>query len=232
MRRRAIAAAVALAAAACAGAPRARPLRLAPSSALAEVVAALPPPPEPHSDEAKADLAIVLWMQRTRDGASVERARDDVGLGLHAFASALGDASSPRPRTAALLERAHAAATEPLRAAKARFGRPRPYAADARVHPGAEREESPSYPSGHATRGVLVARVLAELAPAPAQRRALLEAGRQKGYDRVLCGVHYPSDVIAGQRLGDAIADVILADASFRAELDAARAAEWPAARP
>ena len=162
----------------------------------------------------------------------MERARHDVGLGLDAFAPALGDGFSParHPRTAALVERAHAAATAPLRAAKARFARVRPYDADERVQPAAAREDTPSYPSGHATRGVLVARVLAALAPA--RRDALLELGRQVGYDRVIAGVHYPSDVLAGQQLGDAIADALLATPAFRADLEAARAAEWsPQAR-
>jgi acid phosphatase (class A) len=90
-----------------------------------------------------------------------------------------------------------------------------------------EREESFSYPSGHATRGVLAARVLAELAPA--RRAELLRLGEQVGYDRVVGGVHYPSDVLAGQRLGAALADELLARPELAAELAAVRAAEWTA---
>jgi acid phosphatase (class A) len=184
-------------------------------------------PPAAGSDDAKADLAIVLWLQRTRHRCDVERARRDLGLGLDAFAPALGGGFDParHPRTAALLDRAHASATGPIRAVKARFGRPRPYEADPRVEPAVPREDTPSYPSSHATRGVLVARVLAALAPA--RQEALLEAGLRAGFDRVLGGVHYPSDVLAGQRLGDMLASALLRDPAFIREIEAVRAAEW-----
>jgi membrane-associated phospholipid phosphatase len=42
----------------------------------------------------------------------------------------------------------------------------------------------------------------------------------------VIAGVHYPRDVAAGQRLGEALARRLLADPGFRAALEAARA-EW-----
>jgi acid phosphatase (class A) len=231
MRRLALALALLAAAPSCAGAgAERRPAAAAPSLDLAAVAAALPPPPAPGSDDAKADIAIVLWLQRTRSVADEERARRDVGLGLAAFAPALGDgfASASHPRTAALIDRAHAAATAPIRGAKARFGRVRPYDADRRVEP-LDREDTPSYPSSHATRGLLVARILGELSVGRAG--ALLDAGRRVGHDRVLAGVHYPTDVLAGQRLGDALADALLADRAFRAELEAVRAAEWSARR-
>ena len=226
MRRLApLAAALALCAA-CAGAAaaagpgaRARPL---------VALDALSPPPAAGSDESKADLAIVLWEQRTRSQEDVERSRREVGLGLEAFAGALGPGfdAPAHPRTAALLDRAHAAATPIVGDAKARWRRPRPSDADPRVHSAVEREDTFSYPSSHGVRGVLIARILAELAPS--RWEALLAAGRRVGWDRVTAGAHYPSDVVGGQQLGEAIAAALLADPSFRAELEAARV-EWPA---
>ncbi|HEX9290473.1 MAG TPA: phosphatase PAP2 family protein, partial [Anaeromyxobacteraceae bacterium] len=112
---------------------------------------------------------------------------------------------------------------------KERFARPRPYDADVRVAPAVAREPSFAFPSGHAVRGVLHALLLAELAPA--RREALLERGRQIGFDRVRGGVHWPSDVEAGQRLGGALAAARLADPRFRARLEAAREKEWAAER-
>ncbi|HET9555477.1 MAG TPA: phosphatase PAP2 family protein, partial [Anaeromyxobacteraceae bacterium] len=103
--------------------------------------------------------------------------------------------------------------------------RPRPYEASAQVAPIVERERSASFPSGHATRGALFAALLAELAPGG--RAALLRRGAEIGEDRVIAGVHYPSDVAAGQRLGEALARALLAEPAFRAALEAARAAEW-----
>jgi acid phosphatase (class A) len=84
---------------------------------------------------------------------------------------------------------------------------------------------SPSYPSGHATRGLAYAAVLAELVPE--RREALLERGRQVGVDRVIGGVHWPSDIEAGQRLGAALVEIWLADPANRRNVDETRAAEW-----
>ncbi|WP_306591002.1 phosphatase PAP2 family protein [Geothrix sp. 21YS21S-4] len=200
------------------------PVAIAPDQPWAEF---LGPFPKADSDDGKADLAIVLWHQRTRTAPEVERALSEVKLGLGAYSTALGRAGDGArfPRTAALLDLAGKdvkAVTDEL---KQHFQRPRPYAADPRVQPAVERETSPSYPSGHATRGLVYALVLAELAPE--RRDALLVRGRQVGVDRVIGGVHYPSDIEAGQRLALKLASEWLAKPQNRALLEAVRAAEW-----
>jgi acid phosphatase (class A) len=219
---RALAAALLVAAAPLAAAEEACPLDAAPGG----LAALLGPPPRPESPEAAADLAVVLWEQRTRTAAEVARAASEVALSLEDFAAALGPGFDPgrHPRTEALLARAAAAARPCVGAAKRTAARPRPFEADGRVAPAVERERSASYPSGHATRGALFAAVLAELDPA--RRSALERRGAEIGEDRVIAGVHYPSDVAAGQRLGEALARRLLADPGFRAALEAARA-EW-----
>ena len=195
----------------------------------AALIGAFPPP---GSSEAAADLAIVLWEQRTRTPEDVARASSEEELSLEDFAGALGPGFDParHPGTEALLARAAAASRPCVWAAKGAHARPRPYAADPRVSPSASREDTASFPSGHATRGALLAAVLAELAP-PGRREALVRRGAQIGHDRVVAGVHYPSDVLAGQRLGDALARALLSDAEFRAALEDVRKKEWAAAR-
>jgi acid phosphatase (class A) len=199
------------------------------SAGAAALVGSFPPLGSP---EASADLAVVLWVQRTRTPEDVARARAEEELSLEDFAAALGPGfdAARHPRTDALLARAAEASRPCVAAAEAAHARPRPFAADARVAPVVAREASASFPSGHATRGALFAVVLAELAPL--RREALLRRGAQVGDDRVTGGAHYPSDVLAGQRLGDAIARALLADAAFRAAIEDART-EWaiPAAR-
>ncbi len=88
-----------------------------------------------------------------------------------------------------------------------------------------------SYPSGHAAQGRLVADVLAAAVPT---RAAVLAAwGDRLGDNRVVCRVHWPSDIVAGRKLGDAMFAALQADPAFRADLAAARAelARAPAAR-
>ncbi len=196
----------------------------------------LGPWPRPGTPGAAADLGVVLWEQRTRTADEVARAASEVELSLEDFAGTLGPGFEParHPLTEALLARAAAAARPCIGASKHAHPRPRPYVADARVAPAVEREPSPSYPSGHSTRGALFAAVLAELAPD--RREVLLRRGEQIGEDRVIAGVHYPSDVAAGQKLGAAIARALLAEPGFRAALEETRAGEWapgpaPAAR-
>jgi acid phosphatase (class A) len=50
----------------------------------------------------------------------------------------------------------------------------------------------------------------------PERRERLLAVGRTGGTSRTLCGVHYPSDVEAGQRLGEAAARQIIASEQWR----------------
>jgi acid phosphatase (class A) len=190
-------------------------------------VAFLGPFPKADSDEGKADLAIVLWHQRTRTAAEVERALSEVKLGLGAYAAALGrplDAIQ-FPKTAALLDQVGKDIKVVTDQVKTHFQRPRPYVADPRVQPAIEREMSPSYPSGHATRGLAYAMVLADLVPE--RHEALLAQGRLVGVDRVIGGVHYPSDIESGQRLALKLASAWLAEPRNRALVEAARAAEW-----
>jgi acid phosphatase (class A) len=197
------------------------------SQVAVDPAALIGPPPVSGSDEANADLAIVLWLQRTRTPGQVTQAQNEVKIGLETFASVLGPGfdTAAHPRTRALIERLHAEASALVDQARGHFARPRPFVADRRVEPAVKADSTPSYPSSHGTRGILYARVLAELAPS--RREALIEAGRSVGYHRVLAGVHYPSDVLAGQRLGEAVADGLLATPAFRAEIADIRAAEW-----
>ena len=62
--------------------------------------------------------------------------------------------------------------------------------------------ETPSYPSGHATLGRLVAKLVADEAPLE-HRRNILDIGERIGYSRQVAGAHYASDTEFGHRLGD-----------------------------
>jgi len=204
----------------------------------------LPPPPDPASPRGKAD-ADAFASTRALEGGPRWRlaARDaevytpDAALG--AFACAL-DADIPPEKAPALARLLGAVPTDidSLQAsAKKAYGRKRPFVAIG--GPICVKEEpwlrpSGSYPSGHAATGWAWALLLAQLAPDRAA--PILARGAAFGDSRVICGVHYRSDVEAGRQTGAALVAVLQSRSDFRADLDRARielaAARRAATRP
>jgi acid phosphatase (class A) len=171
--------------------------------------------PQPATVTAQSEVAIMLWLQNVRTTEDVARAQQETTPSLGCFADAIHmgatATATPQPieigdfpRTAAILEQARQDVTPVLEALTNTFLRPRPYIAYPAVVPVLPEPASFSYPSTNATLGVLYAQILCQLDPA--DQAALNATGNLLGTDRVLGGVHYPSDVVAGQRLGKAYA--------------------------
>jgi acid phosphatase (class A) len=78
-----------------------------------------------------------------------------------------------------------------------------------------------SYPSGHTAIGWAWALILTEIAPEQAD--AILARGRAFGESRVVCNVHWHTDVVAGRFMGAATVARLHADPGFRAEIEAAK---------
>lgn len=101
---------------------------------------------------------------------------------------------------------------------KGQYERERPYDVDADLKPcidppGGAR----SYPSSHAAVATADACVLAKMFPTKAKK--LKEYGKYLGDLRYIVGVHHPSDVAAGQKLGEDICKRLLSESSFLAEM-------------
>lgn len=91
---------------------------------------------------------------------------------------------------------------------KTKFSRKRPYVVHQEIKPCIDLEKSKSYPSGHTTLARMYARVLSVIFP---ERAFLfLKRAEEVGLNRVIGGVHHPSDIVAGMKLGDSIADDFL----------------------
>ncbi len=63
---------------------------------------------------------------------------------------------------------------------------------------------TPSYPSGHACQGRLLAKILAEQVPFQ-HRLSIMRIGDEIGSSRMMGGVHYPSDTDFGRDLADSL---------------------------
>jgi acid phosphatase (class A) len=196
-----------------------------------DAVGILGPPPAEGSPRGQADRATYL---QTRALAGTQRWRaaqrdNDLWYGgaLTRYACALGKEIGERstPATWRLLHRLERDAATGGSPAKTRYERVRPLIGnDAPVCIPREdwMKTNGSYPSGHATTGWAWGLVLAEAVPAHAS--ALVEAGRAVGDSRVVCGVHFESDVEAGRILAAAMVARLHAEPAFRKDLAAAKA--------
>ena len=172
------------------------------------------PPAAIGSPEFKSQMAIVLWLQLTRTPEQI--AFVEKTLNFERFTPILGD-SLLRVDGALLkktLDDAVAEVRDDYDQVKARFNLPRPYQVSDQVKPVGDARPVASYPSGHAIRATVYARLLSEIFPE--HRDALTELGLQVGYGRVIAGVHYPMDITSGQKLGNAYADVIIQQKAFQ----------------
>ena len=180
-------------------------------------------PPTDCSDAHKQEIDELLKMQAERTPAEAARVDAEEKSDAFFFADVMGKDFNAEalPVTAELLKKATKRATVVVNAAKATFNRNRPYVDEPRLHPSVELEKSKSYPSGHAARGMTWGLILSELYPN--DREILIARGKQYGIDRNIGGVHYPSDVKAGQKLAAEIFKRMLADPEFKADLEKAK---------
>ena len=201
-------------------------------------IALLPPPPAPGSEEEAADLASARTVFHGRTKAEEIRAFQDSTLAFALFEPAIGPMFDlgRLPKTDAVLQKVKKEIGETIDRPKNYFQRKRPYQLDPELSLG-KPEPSFSYPSGHSTRGTVYSLVLAELFPE--KRAGILEIGRNIGWDRVLIGKHFPTDIYAGRVLGRAIMRELRNSPAFqhdlveaKAEIQAAQAQQPAVAAP
>jgi acid phosphatase (class A) len=131
-----------------------------------------------------------------------------------------------------LMRRAMVDASASTKLAKEHYMRARPFAVNGQ--PSCTPKDEPdlrkngAYPSGHAAIGWAWALILAEMAPEQAD--AILARGEAIAQSRVICNVHWDSDVIEGRFMGAATVAVLHSNPAFVADLKSAKA-ELAAAR-
>ena len=183
----------------------------------------LAPPPKPGSPEQAADLATARAVFQGRTPAERERALKDSSLPFSLFGEVIGPDFNldHLPKTAAVMAKVKKDIQPPITQPKNFYQRKRPYQVDPSLTLG-EGEPSYGYPSGHSTRGTVYAMLFAELFPE--KEDAILQIGRNIGWDRVLIGKHFPTDIYAGRVLGRAIVRELKKNPAFQHDFAEAKA--------
>ena len=186
-------------------------------------IALLPPPPMPGSEDYAADLASARAVFKARTPEQEARATKDATLTIFNFAPAVGDFFQPEkfPKTDKFFKDVKPAIRPVIDAVKNKWQRERPYQVDKDLTFG-KPEASYSYPSGHSIVGTVQSLILAELFPD--KREAILQIGRNIGWDRVLIGKHFPSDVHAGRTVAQAIFRELMKSPAFQRDLEEVKA--------
>ncbi len=197
-----------------------------------DVGALLQPPPKADSTADKADVALLRAANGHASEGRWQRAIDDDASVYDRFDRALGVPPDRRhlPRLIRVLNRVAQDVIASTGEAKKHFARPRPFQRFALTRvcgmkappkPEPAPTKGGSYPSGHSSISWAVALVMMEAAPNRAQ--ALIARAVDYGHSRVVCGLHFPSDIEAGRVLGAAVVDRLLAVPEFRRDLICAK---------
>lgn len=188
----------------------------------------IPPPPAPGSPAEQADLDGVLAMQDHPTRQELDHAEKTVTFSVFSFSEVLGPSFTAEsyPETARFFNRLETTANDPKSFLKDKYQRSRPYNAfPGLVKELVTEEHGYSYPSGHSTRAWLFALVLGDLDPR--YRNALLFSAMQVCNDRVIGGMHFPSDMMASRVLAEEIHRLLLKNPDFKKDLEQLRSGEW-----
>jgi acid phosphatase (class A) len=191
----------------------------------------VPAPPAEGSAALAADEEANRGGRALRGSPRFAQAAEDANLtfprAAGAFSCALGApvTEADTPRLYLLLRRVLSDAGYSTSNAKNRYKRPRPFLVNKEptCTPAEEADlaKQGSYPSGHSAAGWAWALVLAEVAPDRAD--AILARGRAFGQSRVVCNVHWQTDVVEGRTMGAATVARLHGDPAFAADLEAVK---------
>jgi acid phosphatase (class A) len=185
----------------------------------------LPPPPANDSAKTKQEVGELLSIQVTRTPAMEARAIADAEENIWRFSDVIDNPKFTKeklPKVSAFFDRiveTEAAVVDP---AKDAWKRTRPHLLyPDLVKPVVPLSKSGSYPSGHTTVGTLMGVVLGDMVPE--KKDAIMARAWEFGWNRVIGGIHYASDIEAGRISGIAIAQAIMTHDDYKSEYEAAK---------
>jgi len=194
-------------------------------------LALIPPPPAEGSAAFALDQEYAKKAVESKDTARYTQAFVDAELyfpgAVRSFESTLGISISETktPKLYILMRRVLTDAALSVYAAKNKYQRKRPFMINNTPICTPKDEEllrkDGSYPSGHTSIGWAWALVFTEIFPAKTD--AILQRGYAFGESRVICNVHWHSDVEMGRIMGAAAVAKLHANAIFQKDLAEAK---------
>jgi len=182
---------------------------------------AFPPKPTLGSPTDLSDLLTTLSVQASRTEEQKNEAVRDKDYSIKLVTDVIDpDFATKYPMTFEVLKRADLDGYFINSMLKKANNRPRPFVQHPTLVQPLFTAGDFSYPSGHSSGTELQARILSKLFPAESEQ--LLTRARQVADSRVVAGVHYTSDTVAGIALGDLIFTQLQSKPKFRQELSAA----------
>lgn len=185
----------------------------------------LPPAPAADSPETEKDLAEIHAFEKARTPEREKIAKDDENENVFAVVHGdLGPAFTAEklPVTAAFFKKVLSDESVIVNPAKNMWGRKRPAIVDPSIKLCVKPSTSYSYPSGHGTIAYLSAIVLSDMLPD--HRRVLFDDAARFSESRIICGLHYRSDIVASRVTAALMAQQMRANPVFRKEFAGAQA--------
>jgi acid phosphatase (class A) len=199
--------------------------------ALPDSVALVPQVPTPGTAAYALDEAVSRANLTLRGSQRWELATMDADLkfpqvtGTFSCAVGVPITEAETPHLYMLLRRSFTDAALSTYAAKNHYKRSRPFVENKQSTCTPNEEDAlmkdGSYPSGHTAIGWAWALILTEIAPS--RTDSILARGRAFGDSRLVCNVHWQSDVNEGRVMGASTVARLHADAGFRNDLGAAK---------
>jgi acid phosphatase (class A) len=188
-----------------------------------DLIHILAPPPTVDSPAEQADLQAVLAAVQSRTDADIKRVQADDQRIVFRFADVMGPNFRPEslPFATQLFQHVYADGNVATLAAKAYFKRLRPFVVDPDIKIVVVQAPDFSYPSNHSTFAYEAGILLAAMVPEKAA--AIFARSADYAHNRVVAGVHFPTDVEAGRISGSVIDNTLLHDAHFLADFERAK---------
>lgn len=185
-----------------------------------EIKAQIPDFPKKGSAAQSIDEFALRKIQKSRTAKECERAHSEVIITLQSyFGKPYGFLDEKQTEILTpLFDQVRSDAGFYIGQIKRNYNRLRPYEYMKDLTPCVPLEKSFSYPSGHSTLATLYALVLTDIFPEKADQ--FKERADVIAQDRVLAGVHHPSDITAGRKFGQILHKEMTQSSRYKSDIE------------